>query len=135
MWEEASWNNISVYLKNLNMYCPIKFTWIDTLFSTIQKNWSLKNQQRSMNISYLSRLRRYLSNMRKWSRWLEELVSVSKRLWTIITSATTGQAGAIRAKASGPMVFLSSTWWKYTINLIIYGHRPKIAILTPAQHW
>lgn len=60
--------------------------------------------------AYFSSIRRYLSYMRKWSRW-EELVSASKRLWTVIISAITAQAGAIRAKASGPTVFLLSTWW------------------------
>ena len=51
----------------------------------------------------------YLSYNRKCSRWLEELVSALKRLCTVIMSATAIEEGAIRAKASGPTVFTSST--------------------------
>lgn len=62
------------------------------------------------NGAYFSRLRRYLSYIRKWSRWPEELARTSKRLWTVIMSATIAQAGAIRENDSAPTVFLSSTW-------------------------
>lgn len=63
-----------------------------------------------VNEAYFSRLRRYLSYIRKWSRRPDEHVKTSKRLLTVISSAITAQAGAIRTNDSAPTVFLSSTW-------------------------
>lgn len=39
----------------------------------------------------------------------DEQVNASNKLCTVIESAMAGQAGAIRAKAFNPTVFLSST--------------------------
>lgn len=80
----------------------------ETISSTFNKDHTIVNTNEAS--SYLSRLLIYLSKTRKWSRWPEELVSESKRLWTVMISARAMQAGAIRAKASGPTVFLSSNW-------------------------